>query len=472
MLMKKMNFLSDFLRKNTWNFDVVYDVTSFFLMFEPSELVLKACRKLVATLDNGVFLDDPHVFGILKSFNMDINLDAITVTRFYHCANSVELSEFVDKKVELCYIFSHLWLSDSYKKYDIETIIYTGLYYYTKFCSIKFDAEFFLPRGTEQCIKNIANEIQGPLGNTFDPRFKELVITYDGEIRYLQCKGRIPTSPFIDDEIIVNKVKYVGDIKLYDNLGSGGFGEVYKLDNEHCIKINKAGTYCNLREVLREIHISCRTSQSKYFLSEEIVSFYKEKIPFLGLKMKTFGKALDQRIFIENEAFFECEIENIMVQLLKALRFLHQNNIVHCDVKSGNILLDDHGFVKIIDFGMSHKEGVRVNDKLYTKCYRPKEQMGDYCCANSLSDIWALSCVYYDLLAGKYLLSYKKGCINDNFIKIEMMLDTYQKKGTYSFFDRFGTKRNLPEIFWDMFKDIYDGRLSANQLLNKYYESL
>lgn len=466
-----MNFLSDFLRKNTWNFDVVYNVTSFFLRFEPSELVLKACRKLVATLDDGAFLDDPHVFGILKSFGMDIDLDAITVTRFYHCANSVKLSEFVDKKIELCYIFSHLWLSDSYKDYDVETIIYTGLYYYTRFCSIKFDAEFFLPKGTEQCIKDIANEIQGPLGNTFDPRFRELVITCDDEIRYLQCKGRILKSPFDDDdETVVNEVNDAGDIKLLNNLGSGSFGEVYKLDNSYCVKINKVGGYCNLREVLREVHISCRVSQSKYFLSEEIVSFYRRKVPFLGLKMKTFGRALDQRIFVENEPFSECEIGNIMMQLLKALRFLHQNNIVHCDVKSGNILLDDDGFVKIIDFGMSHKEGVYVDSELYTPCYRPKEQMGEHCCARSLSDIWALSCVYYDLLAGDYLFSRKS--VNDNFVKIEMMLDAYQKKGVYSFFNRFGIKRNLPKMFWDMFKDIHDGRLSAVQLLNKYFEEL
>ena len=46
-------------------------------------------------------------------------------------------------------------------------------------------------------------------------------------------------------------------------------------------------------------------------------------------------------------------IKYMLKQTLKGLHFLHQNNIVHRDIKSDNILTDDKGNVKLADFGYS-----------------------------------------------------------------------------------------------------------------------
>ncbi len=40
-------------------------------------------------------------------------------------------------------------------------------------------------------------------------------------------------------------------------------------------------------------------------------------------------------------------------QIANGLRFLHENDIIHCDLKPANILLDDNLNAKIIDFGIS-----------------------------------------------------------------------------------------------------------------------
>jgi serine/threonine protein kinase len=48
-------------------------------------------------------------------------------------------------------------------------------------------------------------------------------------------------------------------------------------------------------------------------------------------------------------------ILNICRQLIEAVKFLHDNQIAHCDIKSDNILFNANGVLKLADFGVSTK---------------------------------------------------------------------------------------------------------------------
>ena len=49
------------------------------------------------------------------------------------------------------------------------------------------------------------------------------------------------------------------------------------------------------------------------------------------------------------------EIKSIMKQLIEGCGFLHQNKVMHRDIKSANLLMNDQGNVQLADFGLGRR---------------------------------------------------------------------------------------------------------------------
>lgn len=88
----------------------------------------------------------------------------------------------------------------------------------------------------------------------------------------------------------------------------------------------------------------------------------------------------------------------------EALKYAHERKIVHSDFKPGNVFVTDTG-IKVLDFGIAKpiEDDGRTRlveiEKAYTPAYSTVEQMaGDI--PDSRDDIYSLSCVIYELLAG------------------------------------------------------------------------
>lgn len=85
-------------------------------------------------------------------------------------------------------------------------------------------------------------------------------------------------------------------------------------------------------------------------------------------------------------------------QIASALCILHHENIVHCDVKSDNILMFSDGNVKLSDFGMSSLDNSGPHLTNATS-FRAPEIWRDMIVRKSI-DMWSLGCVLYDLRYG------------------------------------------------------------------------
>jgi serine/threonine-protein kinase len=100
---------------------------------------------------------------------------------------------------------------------------------------------------------------------------------------------------------------------------------------------------------------------------------------------------------------------DIIIQLLKALSYAHQNNVIHRDIKPENILIDDNNNVKILDFGIAqfYEEHKKLSNQtssgtvMGTYNYMSPEQRESSDNVTEQSDLFSVGVVMYELFTGK-----------------------------------------------------------------------
>lgn len=92
-----------------------------------------------------------------------------------------------------------------------------------------------------------------------------------------------------------------------------------------------------------------------------------------------------------------------IIQLLRALVYLHRRRILHRDLKPSNILVTADNQVKVLDFGLSEKHDFEKSSRRLsgTLAYIPPEVLGG-AGASEASDLYAVGIIMYELLTGKH----------------------------------------------------------------------
>jgi NIMA (never in mitosis gene a)-related kinase len=113
------------------------------------------------------------------------------------------------------------------------------------------------------------------------------------------------------------------------------------------------------------------------------------------LEGETLGSFISKQTNLLDEQF----ILETFVQILSALQFCHQNNLLHRDIKPENIFLTNSGLVKLFDFGISKMLTANIQQaQTYagTSNYMSTEVIEGKSYSYP-TDVWSLGCVIYEL---------------------------------------------------------------------------
>ena len=118
------------------------------------------------------------------------------------------------------------------------------------------------------------------------------------------------------------------------------------------------------------------------------------------------GQTLEQWMIDQEEPDLTL-IRNIVSQAVSGVRAFHRLDMLHQDLKPGNIMITAEGLVKIVDFGSTKIAGIadvstpiERKELLGTKHYTAPEYLIDGV-GTTQSDLFALGCITYEMITGK-----------------------------------------------------------------------
>ncbi|MCR4579713.1 MAG: serine/threonine protein kinase [Treponema sp.] len=219
----------------------------------------------------------------------------------------------------------------------------------------------------------------------------------------------------------------IGKYKVTGIIAKGGMGIVYKaihpsLKRYVVIKKMTARNQSGNAERFKKEAQILLDLQSPYIV--HLFDYFTEAGYRYMVEELVDGIALDK--LIKKQTALPCSVAMLIMQdACYALRYAHSKEIVHRDIKPGNLLISKRGEIKLADFGIaSDSAGDNVTETgvaLGTPAYMPPEQFEDSSSVDARADIYALGIMLYEMLTGT------------KPYPTEFSIDTLKtiKKGTY-----------------------------------------
>ncbi len=192
-------------------------------------------------------------------------------------------------------------------------------------------------------------------------------------------------------EIINNRYSIV------DDLGRGGMGQVYKVtDNTDgsvkALKILKSGLVSQIDAFKEEFKL---LTQLRY---PYLVRVYDFGINEAGLPYFTMDYLLGGDIQSKASSVSLKEYYIMAIKALSALDYIHSRNIIHGDLKPSNIMFDELGNLKLVDFGLAiHLQSDKSPKSSGTLEFASPEALQAHG-ISARSDLYSLGLVLYELL--------------------------------------------------------------------------
>ncbi len=247
-------------------------------------------------------------------------------------------------------------------------------------------------------------------GSSFCPHCgRSLSVTTDGTGLTVATERGRPAGAQPNAQLDALRKATLGEYEILSELGHGGMAAVYlahdlALDRKVAIKVLSPALFAMGEGMVERFKREARTAAA--LSHPHIIPIYavRESEQVLYFVMKYVkGRALDAVIH-EVGALPIAMVQTILAQVGDALGYAHRHGVIHRDIKSANIMLDEDGWAVVTDFGIAkvvQAQGLTVTGvTVGTPTYMSPEQCATHEVTGA-SDQYSLGVVAYEMLTGK-----------------------------------------------------------------------
>ncbi|CAN4078661.1 unnamed protein product [Withania somnifera] len=214
---------------------------------------------------------------------------------------------------------------------------------------------------------------------------------------------KIPSDGSDDWEIDIRLLKFENKV------ASGSFGDLYK------------GTYCSQEVAIKVLKPENLNMDMVKEFSQEVFIMrkirHKNVVQFIGACTRPPNLCIVTEFmsrgsiytFLHKQrgAFKLPTLLKVAIDVSKGMSYLHQNNIIHRDLKTANLLMDEHGVVKVGDFGVARVQAQTGVMTAETGTYRwMAPEVIEHKPYDHKADVFSFGIVLWELLTGEIPYAY------------------------------------------------------------------
>ena len=273
----------------------------------------------------------------------------------------------------------------------------------------------------------------------------------------------------LNDNIIEERIiKNDGEVQIrkYSKrkfLGKGGFARVYEFFCLDTRKTQAAKIICKdqLTKQRRRQKLMSEIKIHKSLSHQNVVDFehFFEDSENVYILLELCPNQSLSELLRRRKRLTELETQSYMLQIISALVYIHSRNVIHRDLKIGNLFISEKMEIKLGDFGLASKldyEGQKRKTICGTPNYIAPEVLDSKLGHSFEVDIWALGVILYTLLIGRPPFETNDVKKTYNLIKMN----------AYSFPDQISISQEAKSLITQILKSDPSRRPSLSEILD------
>lgn len=224
------------------------------------------------------------------------------------------------------------------------------------------------------------------------------------ELRKKQLKKASLKSSGADTSGMKDEIKYA-DLVMLSILGTGTFGVVKLVQHAtssetYALKIlqkQQIVQYQQQENVMNEKNILMQSTHP--FILRLFATYQDKNRLYMLLELVQGGELFTLLHNSENKRLPDDHARFYAACVVDALHYLHDLSIVYRDLKPENLMIDTHGYIKVVDFGFAKK----VTSQTFTLCGTPEYLAPELVLQkghNRAVDYWAIGVLIYEMIRG------------------------------------------------------------------------